>query len=100
MSEIIALARGKNTPNKKEDFLALKQGQIEDDKQRIQIDYHFSHSFLCHVANLLKPYSPMLLSCQTNTHTGYLFAFLFLLSHEYLLWKTQCKYRNENKMYT
>lgn len=44
MSEIIAPARGKNMPNKTEDFLALK-GQIQDNKQRIQMEYYFTTVF-------------------------------------------------------
>lgn len=45
MSEIITLAEGKHRPNKREDFLALKQGQIQDEKQSIQINYCFTKKF-------------------------------------------------------
>lgn len=95
-------------PNKREDFLALK-GQIPDDKQSIQVDYCFAHSFLCKVVNLLKTLdSPTLLRCGISTHAGYLFPFLFLLSHEYLLWetnvntemKTKCMLNLQNQRHT
>ena len=81
ISEIIALVSDKNVPNKGEDFLTLTQ-----DKQRIQINYCFTQSFLCTLANLLKIlYSSMLVSYVTSNHSGYPFPFLILLSHEYLL---------------
>lgn len=82
--EIIALVSDKNVPKKEEDFLTLTH-----DKQRIQINYCFTQSFLCTLANLLKIlYSSMLVSYVTSNHSGYPFPFLILLSHEYLLWKT------------
>ena len=94
MSEIIALVSDKNVP-KGEDFLTLKH-----DKQRIQINYCFTHSFLCTLASLLKIlYPSMLVSYATSNHSGYPFPFLIWLSHEYLLGR-QYKYKNENKMHT